>query len=405
MLVTGVKIQGRADEAQWVTQFKVQYSNDGNSWTFVQHTNNQSDMIFDGNTDRSTISTNIFPAQVTAAYIRLVPTAWHIHISMRFEILGCKECKTPLGMKNRDIPATRIKVSSRGEYYIINSNDNTSTHHKGGSHARLDRFHYWVPDNDDINPWVQVYVGLGKIVSGIIIQGFKQHWTRHDFIKVQVNGSIFESINANLESTWTHDHPASHATLMFEKPVVTSVVRVEPNDCSETTRKLTNGNQIVILDCALRMELLGCGNIPEHGCVKPLGMETGDIQGTQIRVSYNHHQSNESRLNYRGYWGGSSPNINRWIMVYFGYVVNISGIVIQGYEVYWVELFVIEEMNNPTIGTQEYAANFDGYTPVTVLFEKLVHTTYIKVTPTACHNGYCGVRMEILGICDDNSNP
>ncbi|XP_072032975.1 uncharacterized protein [Amphiura filiformis] len=91
MLVTGVKIQGRADYPQWVTQFKVQYSNDGSSWKFVQQTNNQGDMIFVGNTDHTTVVSNCFPTQVTAAYIRLVPTAWHGHISLRFEVVGCDE--------------------------------------------------------------------------------------------------------------------------------------------------------------------------------------------------------------------------------------------------------------------------------------------------------------------------
>ncbi|XP_072033324.1 lactadherin-like [Amphiura filiformis] len=90
MVVTGVKIQGRSEGGQWVTQFKVQYSNDGNSWTFVQQTNNQGDMIFEGNTDHTTVVTNCFPTQVTAAYIRIVPTAWNIWISLRFELLGCE---------------------------------------------------------------------------------------------------------------------------------------------------------------------------------------------------------------------------------------------------------------------------------------------------------------------------
>ncbi|XP_072018874.1 uncharacterized protein [Amphiura filiformis] len=90
--VTGVLIQGRADICcpQWVTKFKVQYSNDGNYWTFVRQTNNQSEMIFDGNTDQNTIVTNLLPTPVRASYIRIVPTAWKGHISMRFELVGCE---------------------------------------------------------------------------------------------------------------------------------------------------------------------------------------------------------------------------------------------------------------------------------------------------------------------------
>ncbi|XP_072033082.1 hyalin-like [Amphiura filiformis] len=95
MSVTGVQIQGRADSGQWVTYFKVQYSNDGSSWTYVQQTNNEADMIFDGSTNQHTVVTNLFPAEVTAAYIRIVPTAWRSHISMRFEILGCQDTEIP----------------------------------------------------------------------------------------------------------------------------------------------------------------------------------------------------------------------------------------------------------------------------------------------------------------------
>ncbi|XP_072033081.1 lactadherin-like [Amphiura filiformis] len=93
--VAGVQIQGRADYPQWVTQFKVQYSNDGSSWTFVQQTNSEGDMIFDGSTNQNTVVTNLFPAEVTAAYIRIVPTAWHGHISMRFELVGCEDDEMP----------------------------------------------------------------------------------------------------------------------------------------------------------------------------------------------------------------------------------------------------------------------------------------------------------------------
>ena len=34
--VTGVMIQGRQDHPQWVTEYKVEYSSDGQNWTYVQ---------------------------------------------------------------------------------------------------------------------------------------------------------------------------------------------------------------------------------------------------------------------------------------------------------------------------------------------------------------------------------
>jgi hypothetical protein len=46
--------------------------------------------IFNGNTDQSTVVTALFDTPVQAAVVRIVPTEWHNHISMRFEVLGCE---------------------------------------------------------------------------------------------------------------------------------------------------------------------------------------------------------------------------------------------------------------------------------------------------------------------------
>ena len=47
--------------------------------------------IFNGNTDRNTIVTNnINPAIPSARFVRIRPQEYHVHISLRFEILGCK---------------------------------------------------------------------------------------------------------------------------------------------------------------------------------------------------------------------------------------------------------------------------------------------------------------------------
>ncbi|XP_072050030.1 lactadherin-like [Amphiura filiformis] len=306
-------------------------------------------------------------------------------------------CTTPhaLGMESHDIKDRRIAVSSRGTYKIINSNTNTIEQKHSAQRVRLDHGRYWVPDSSDTNPWVQVYVGFGKRVSGIIIQGFKQHWIHHDFIKVQINGRNFESVNSSLESAWIDD-PESHTTLMFERPVITSVIRVQPQDCMEITKDLANGNQITISDCALRMEILGCENTQECGCVKPLGMESQQIYEGQIFVSYNIASKNFARLHNGSYWDAPPSNS---IGVTWNQKVNISGIIIQGSGDQWVERCIIEADSSPMFGSQEFEANFDGDAPVSIIFEEPVETSYIIVTPTVCPGNYCKLRMEILGPC------
>ncbi|XP_072051471.1 lactadherin-like [Amphiura filiformis] len=330
----------------------------------------------------------------------------------RCEQIG-ESCTTTraLGMESHNITDRRIVVSSRGTYRIAYSGG-VNKQHDSAQRARLDHFLYWVPRNDDPSPWVQVYVGLGKIVSGIIIQGFKQHWTRHDFIKVQVNGHNFENINASLESAWTDD-PEAHSTLMFGSPVVTSVIRLQPRDCLEITKDLTIGNQIQtqISDCALKMEILGCENTQACSCLKPLGMENGGIKESQIFVSTNANYRNNSRLHHSSHWFAYlSPS--PWIQINFNKRVNIFGIIMQGNRVAngsssWVKHCTIEVDNaSPmAIQPQGYAANFDWYTPVTIIFEEPLESGYIKVIPNDCHNGLCRVRMEILGPCHNNSSP
>ncbi|XP_072042884.1 alpha-N-acetylgalactosamine-specific lectin-like [Amphiura filiformis] len=46
--------------------------------------------IFDGNTDQTTVVTNLFHTPVIASYIRILPTEWYGHISIRFELVGCE---------------------------------------------------------------------------------------------------------------------------------------------------------------------------------------------------------------------------------------------------------------------------------------------------------------------------
>ncbi|XP_072033086.1 uncharacterized protein [Amphiura filiformis] len=87
--VTGVITQGRQDADEWVTRYRVQYSVDAINWQYVLATNTQP-QIFVGNTDRNTAVTNFFVTSLTTQYIRINPTEWNNHISMRMELLGCQ---------------------------------------------------------------------------------------------------------------------------------------------------------------------------------------------------------------------------------------------------------------------------------------------------------------------------
>ncbi|CDW82599.1 UNKNOWN [Stylonychia lemnae] len=82
-LVTGLAIQGRGSQSdlQWVLKYKLMYSNDGINWQ--DHENGKE---HDGTNSPDSINNKHFKEPFIATTVRIVPTEWHGHISMRFEV-------------------------------------------------------------------------------------------------------------------------------------------------------------------------------------------------------------------------------------------------------------------------------------------------------------------------------
>ncbi|KAG1684460.1 SCO-spondin [Nymphon striatum] len=137
--ISGVITQGRFGFDQWVTSFRVQYSDDLVSWEAAINPATNTDLIisqryriiaskiginyvpllkmtgsqqrritadkieqllpqemllFNGNFDRNTTVFNYFNPSIFSRYIRIVPHRWHKWIAMRFELLGCNVTNT-----------------------------------------------------------------------------------------------------------------------------------------------------------------------------------------------------------------------------------------------------------------------------------------------------------------------
>ncbi|EDO29729.1 predicted protein [Nematostella vectensis] len=83
--ITGIITQGRQDYDQWVTEYKVEYSENESDFTSYD-----GGKILTGNTDRNTKVQHIFRPTISARFIRVRPVTWQGHISMRMELL-CNE--------------------------------------------------------------------------------------------------------------------------------------------------------------------------------------------------------------------------------------------------------------------------------------------------------------------------
>ncbi|KAK0140766.1 Macrophage mannose receptor 1 [Merluccius polli] len=83
--VTGIVVQGCPDNDYWVTEFMIQHSLDGASWT-----NYIADgPSFPGAQDRNTAETQLLGTPVSTRYIRILPLAANVRAGLRFDVLGC----------------------------------------------------------------------------------------------------------------------------------------------------------------------------------------------------------------------------------------------------------------------------------------------------------------------------
>lgn len=45
--------------------------------------------VFQGNTDKDTVVSHVFPQHISARYIRIWPETWINRVAMRIELYGC----------------------------------------------------------------------------------------------------------------------------------------------------------------------------------------------------------------------------------------------------------------------------------------------------------------------------
>ncbi|XP_072041305.1 lactadherin-like [Amphiura filiformis] len=208
--VIGVLIQGRHDASQWVTQFKVQYSNDGDFWKFVQQTENLGEMVFDGNTDQNTVVTKLFPTPVKTSYIRIVPIAWNGHISLRFELLGCKAniCQNAAGVEDGRIHDSQLKSST--EYATAKVLYHRAYYARLNHPVKTDMTGTWSAAFSDINQWIQAEMAEETLVTGVMIQGRSNspQWVTEFKVQYSHDGNYWKFVQTPDTQTDMSEHTA-----------------------------------------------------------------------------------------------------------------------------------------------------------------------------------------------------
>ena len=94
--INGLVTQGNPSANEYVSQFTLQLSDDGEIFKTYQehnpfHPAESIDRVFIGNSDGSTPQYNYFQHSVTSRFVRFRPRNWVGRIAMRVDVLGCNE--------------------------------------------------------------------------------------------------------------------------------------------------------------------------------------------------------------------------------------------------------------------------------------------------------------------------
>ncbi|KAL5004659.1 hypothetical protein ScPMuIL_018115 [Solemya velum] len=224
--VTGIATKGRFQVNQWVTQYYVLHSANGIDWHMVK----DSDAMyksFSGNEDHDTLVVNSMPTVLVARFIRINPTAWHMHMSMRFDVIGCDgppdACNsTPCINGGSCIPCWHCDLKYKcacgyGFYGNHYKKDMSQCHDmlveeipdykitassQYDSHLTTDRarlsvvneypgpYGSWAASTNNIYQWIQVDFNTMKYVTGIATKGRFQvnQWVTQYYVLHSANG-------------------------------------------------------------------------------------------------------------------------------------------------------------------------------------------------------------------------
>ncbi|UYV79517.1 CNTNAP1 [Cordylochernes scorpioides] len=86
--ISHIATQGRAYTREFVTEFAILTSVDGDRWRAYTGSNHAT-QLFPGNVDGESVKMNYFETPIIAQYIRINPTRWRDRISLRIELYGC----------------------------------------------------------------------------------------------------------------------------------------------------------------------------------------------------------------------------------------------------------------------------------------------------------------------------
>ncbi|KAL9983511.1 hypothetical protein ACROYT_G005695 [Oculina patagonica] len=411
MRVCGVSTQGDRNGNEWVTDFKLSYSSDGNTWTAYKDADG-TEVEFHRQGDSNTVDQHKLPVSVSARYFRFHPTKQHEWNCLRVELYGDVSlgCHDAIGMENRAISDVQISSSSRWD------NNHAPEQARLQFTAAGSKQGAWSSGKNNANQWLQIYLVNQYKVTGVASQGRNgryDQWVTKYQLQYSDDGVNFqdygqgEAGNKDFAGNTDKDSVVYHE---LNPPITARYIRFRP--------VAWHGH------ISMRVELYGC---PVKVCQKPLGMSTGAISDGQITASSqwnSNHAAVQGRLFFTrtgpksGSWSSRKNDGNQWLQIDLGpRHTGVTGVATQGRSDYnqWVTQYRLQ-YSDDGVNFQDYGKGQGGAVEDkdftgnkdrdSVVYHELnppIKARYIRFRPKAWV-GHISMRVELYGCLKGRSN-
>ena len=110
--IYGIVVQGSAMENKFITSYKVLFSENGHTFSYVAD-GKKEPQVFRGPVDQFKPVEQKFYEPIEARVVRVNPLSWHNGIAMKVELLGCQEMVTTTVPVTESVPATTTMITEK----------------------------------------------------------------------------------------------------------------------------------------------------------------------------------------------------------------------------------------------------------------------------------------------------
>jgi len=248
--IYGVILQGGVSEDKFVTSYKVLFSEDGQTFSYVLDHEKQP-RVFRGPIDKIQSVKQIFYQPIEAKIIRINPLTWHNGIGIKMEVLGCQDhvtsttmktttsekvvipvCEDSMGLDNGLMTIQQISVSSSPQLI---------------QYLRLSTESAWRAALDNPHQYVQFNFLEARNLTGITTKGGDGAWTTAYKIFYSNDGRYWNPVideNGDEKVFLGNFDAESQRTNFFERPLHAKFLKIQPIKWHD--------------HIALKVEILGC---------------------------------------------------------------------------------------------------------------------------------------------------